>query len=132
MSVCGYRKKRIFTYPDVMVVAGEPEYYNNRQDTITIINPQLIIEVLFKSTKGYDREEKLESYRTIPTFQEYILIDQTRVWIEQFSKTANKRWSLQEYDEEDETIALTSVSFQISIVDVYNKVNFEVSDIDGN
>jgi Uma2 family endonuclease len=115
-----------------MVVAGEPEYYNNRQDTITIINPQLIIEVLFKSTKGYDREEKLESYRTIPTFQEYILIDQTRVWIEQFSKTANKRWSLQEYDEEDETIALTSVSFQISIVDVYNKVNFEVSDIDGN
>jgi Uma2 family endonuclease len=123
-------KKRIFTYPDVMVVVGAPEYYNNRSDTIT--NPQVIIEVLSKSTKGYDREEKFEAYRTIPTFQEYILIDQTRVHIEQFSKTANKQWSLREYDEEDESISLTSVPFQMPVLDVYNKVEFEVADIDGN
>ncbi|MBW4623323.1 MAG: Uma2 family endonuclease [Cyanosarcina radialis HA8281-LM2] len=123
-------KKRIFTYPDVMIVVGEPEYYNNRSDTIT--NPQVIIEVLSKSTKGYDREEKFEAYRTITTFQEYILIDQTRIHIEQFSKTANKQWSLREYDEEDEAIALSSVSVQMSILDVYNKVKFEPLDSNDN
>lgn len=121
-------KKRIYTYPDVMVVAGEPEYFNNRSDTI--MNPQVIIEVLSNSTKGYDREGKFEAYRTIPTFQEYVLIDQTRIYIEQFSKTAKKRWSLCEYDEEDEAIALTSVPFQISLLDLYNKVKFEVSESD--
>jgi Uma2 family endonuclease len=86
--------KRIYTYPYVMVVAGEPEHYNLRTDTI--LNPQVIVEVLFKSTKSYDREDKFEAYRTIPTFQEYLLIDQTRIHIEQFSKTGRKRWSLYE------------------------------------
>ena len=119
-------QKRIYTYPDVMVVAGEPEYFNNRNDTIT--NPQVVIEVLSGSTKGYDREGKFEAYRTIPTFQEYVLINQTRIHIEQFSKTAKKRWSLREYDEEDEAIILTSIPFQISLPDVYNKVKFEAQD----
>jgi Uma2 family endonuclease len=56
-------ERRIYTYPDVMVVAGEPEYYNNRTDTIT--NPRVIIEVLSPSTKRYDSSKKFEAYRTI-------------------------------------------------------------------
>lgn len=79
-------ERRIFTYPDVMVVAGEPEYYPNRTDMI--LNPCLIIEVLSQSTQNHDRQGKFESYRTIPTFQEYLLIDQTRIYAEQFYKTA--------------------------------------------
>jgi Uma2 family endonuclease len=121
-------KRRIYTYPDVMVVAGEPEYYNNRTDMIT--NPQAIVEVLSASTKGYDSSKKFEAYRTIPTFEEYLLIDQTRKYIEHFSKTDNKRWSFSEYDESDDAIALSSVSFEISLADIYNKVNFEQVDIE--
>ncbi|AFZ25682.1 hypothetical protein Cylst_3544 [Cylindrospermum stagnale PCC 7417] len=117
-------QKRIYTYPDVMIVAGEPEFFNNRQDII--LNPQVIIEVLSKSTKAYDREDKFEAYRTIPTFQEYLLIDQNRIHVEQFSKSGKKRWTLCEYDEEDVAIALSSVPFEISLQDLYNKVKFEV------
>jgi Uma2 family endonuclease len=113
---------RIYTYPDVMVIVGEPIYWDNRTDTIT--NPIVIIEVLSESTAGYDREGKFQAYRTIPSFAEYVLIDQTRIYIEQYSKTAKKRWSLCEYDEEDESITLTSIAFQISLADVYNKVKF--------
>lgn len=119
-------QRRIYTYPDVMVVVGEPEYDNNRTDTIT--NPRVIIEVLSPSTKGYDRSKKFEVYRTIPTFGEYLLIDQTRIYIEHFSKTDKKRWSFGEYNKSDEAIALASVSFEISIADIYNKVNFEQVD----
>ena len=122
-------QKRIYTYPDLMIVAGEPEYFNNRTDTI--LNPQVIVEVLSKSTRGYDREDKFEAYRTIPTFQEYVLISQTRMYIEQFSKIGNKRWTLSQYDEEDEAIALASVPFQIPLLDLYNKVNFEAIAADG-
>ncbi len=42
----------------------------------TIINPIMIAEVLSKSTKSYDKDEKFASYRAISSFQEYILIDQ--------------------------------------------------------
>lgn len=115
-------KARIYTYPDVMIIVGEPEYLNDRTDMIT--NPKVIIEVLSESTQGYDKKAKFESYRTIPSFEEYLLIDQTKVYVEQYSKTGNKRWSFREYDVEDEAIALTSVQFEISLEDVYNKVKF--------
>ncbi|MEH1839028.1 MAG: Uma2 family endonuclease [Nostoc sp.] len=119
-------QKRIYTYPDVTVIASEPEFFNNRTDIIT--NPQVIVEVLSKSTKNYDHEDKFQAYRTISTFQEYLLIDQTRIHVEQFSKTGKKQWTLREYDEEDEAIALVSVPFEISLEDLYNKVKFEVVD----
>lgn len=82
-------QKRTYTYPDVMILAGEPEFFNNRKDII--LNPQVIVEVLSKSTKGYDREDKFQAYRTISTFQEYLLIDQTRIHVDQFSKTGKKQ-----------------------------------------
>jgi Uma2 family endonuclease len=117
-------QKLTYTYPDVMILAGEPEFFNNRKDII--LNPQIIVEVLSKSTKGYDSEDKFQAYRTISTFQEYLLIDQTRIHVEQFSKTGKKQWTLREYDEEDEAIALVTVPFEISLQDLYNKVNFEL------
>ncbi|MDZ8065903.1 MAG: Uma2 family endonuclease [Nostoc sp. DedQUE08] len=116
-------QKRTYTYPDVMILAGEPEYFNNRKDII--VNPQVIVEVLSKSTKGYDREDKFQAYRTISTFQEYLLIDQTRIHVDQFSKTGKKQWALREYDEEDKAIALVTIPFEISLQDLYNKVKFE-------
>lgn len=119
-------KNRIYTYPDVMVVVAQPEYYNNRTDTIT--NPTVIIEVLSASTKGYDRSKKFEGYRSIPSFAEYLLVDQSRVYIEHFYKTDDKRWSFCEYNDSDDAIALGSVSLQISIADIYNKVQFEQGD----
>jgi Uma2 family endonuclease len=116
-------KRRIYTYPDVMVVLGEPEYFKNRTDTI--INPKVIVEVLSKSTQSYDRSGKFEEYRTIPTFEEYLLIDQNKIHVEQFYHTGKKRWSFAEYDAEDEAIALNSVPFQIPIADVYHKIKLE-------
>ena len=125
-------KRRIYTYPDIMIVAGEAEYYNNRTDTI--LNPQVIVEVLSKSTKGYDKEGKFEIYRTIESFQEYILIDQTKIRVEQYSKTGKKQWVMREYDEEDENINFKSVPFEILLQDLYNKVKFEAVELesDGN
>ncbi|MCL1475558.1 Uma2 family endonuclease [Argonema antarcticum] len=120
-------KRRIYTYPDVMIVAGEPEYFNNRTDTI--INPKVIIEVLSDSTKGYDKSGKFAAYRTLPSLSEYILIDQTKVHVEQFYKTGKKRWSFGEYDAEDEAIALNAVQFKISLDDIYNKVKFEQQEV---
>ncbi len=116
-------KKRFYTYPDVMVIPGKPEYYNNRQDTV--MNPQAIVEVLSKSTKAYDRSDKFKLYQTIPTFQEYILIDQSQVYIEQYCKLANKRWSYRQYDEEDAALVFNFFQVEVALADVYEKVDFE-------
>ncbi|GET40731.1 Uma2 family endonuclease [Microseira wollei] len=115
-------KFKRFTYPDVMVIAGQPEYYNNRKDTIT--NAQVIIEVLSKSTKGYDRGDKFQFYRTVPSFKEYILLDQSQMFIEQYTKQENKRWSYSVYDREDAALTFSSFQVEVSLEDIYDKVDF--------
>jgi len=105
-----------------MLIVGEPKYYNNRTDTVT--NPQVIVEVLSESTQCYDREEN-RAYRTIASFQEYLLVDQNSIHIDHFSQTGKKCWELREYDREDKALALTTVPFEISLLDLYNKVKFE-------
>ena len=74
------------TYPDVMVVKGEPVLLDDRTDTI--INPLMIVEVLSKSPKNYGRGDKFDYYRSIPEFLEQILIDRYKVYVEQFVKTS--------------------------------------------
>jgi Uma2 family endonuclease len=115
-------QKRINTYPDVMVVAGELEFLEGRKDTIT--NPLMIVEVLSKSTKNYDRDEKFAAYRTISSFGEYLLIEQCTMHVEQYSKTDNNRWIFSEYGDLEQIISLESIGFQISLIDIYDKVNF--------
>lgn len=114
--------KELFTYPDIYVVCGKREYYKNRKDTIT--NPVLIIEVLSESTEDYDCGKKFEFYQTIPTLREYILIDQYKFHVEQFSLGADGKWKLTKYNE-DNVLHCTSVDFQIPLREIYNKVEFE-------
>ncbi|HAC63698.1 MAG TPA: hypothetical protein DCF68_09210 [Cyanothece sp. UBA12306] len=114
--------KHIFTYPDLMIIKGEPIYYENRQDTI--INPNLIIEVLSPSTQNYDKDGKFSAYRTIKTFQEYVLISQTQVHGEKFIKTGPKKWLFQEYYQEDQAINLELSNISLNFADIYHKVNF--------
>ncbi len=116
-------KRRIYTYPDVMVVQDNLIYQEGRKDTI--INPLLIIEVLSKSTRNYDQGEKFTFYRTIPTFQEYVLVDQYSHHVQQYAKTGVKKWELQEYDRLEDEITFGSLSLAISFADIYDKVEIE-------
>ncbi|BAY09519.1 Uma2 family endonuclease [Calothrix sp. NIES-2098] len=118
--------RRIHTYPDVMVVKTPLEYQEGRRDTL--INPVFIGEVLSKSTKSYDRDEKFAAYRSIPSFQEYVLIDQYRMHVEQYFKTENNKWIFSEYEDGDVILSLASVSFQISLADIYDRVDFDVEE----
>lgn len=119
-------KKRIYTYPDVMVVQGELVFQQGRRDTIT--NPLIIAEILSDSTRNYDKDAKFSAYRTMGSFQEYLLMEQHTMHVEQFFKTDNKRWTFAEYDDADETISLNSISFQITLAEIYDKVEFEVTE----
>jgi Uma2 family endonuclease len=119
-------KKQIYTYPDVTVVAGQLELQEGRKDTIT--NPLLIAEVLSKSTQSYDRAGKFAAYRTIPSFQEYILIDQYSFQVEQYIKTDGNKWIFAVYEAENERLSLASVFCELSLADLYDKVEFSDDD----
>jgi Uma2 family endonuclease len=118
--------RRIHTYPDIMVVQTPLVFEEGRKDTIT--NPVMIAEVLSNSTKSYDKDEKFAAYRTIPSFQEYILINQYTMHVEQYYKTDNNKWIFSEYSNSQDSLNLASIACQISLEDIYDKVNFEAKE----
>lgn len=114
---------RLYTYPDIMIIRGEPIFEG--KTTNTVINPCLIVEVLSKSTQDYDRTDKFKYYRSIPKFEEYILIDQYSFSIEQYIKQSNDRWLINYYEGEQSVLCLSSIPFQISFFDIYFKIDFQ-------
>jgi hypothetical protein len=81
-------QRDIFTYPDVMVVWGQPVLFEDWADTIT--NPTVIIEVLSESTERYDRSDKFHAYWTLETLVEYVLVNQYQLRVEYFRRSRLK------------------------------------------
>ncbi len=113
---------RQYTYPDVMLIKGEPIYAD--QGTTTVTNPILITEVLSQSTQNYDQGDKFTYYRSIPEMEEYILISQKRHHIMQYTKTEEGKWLLSEYETEDSAIKLASVDLELDLSEIYTGVDF--------
>jgi Uma2 family endonuclease len=91
-------------YPDAVVICENPEFFRGRQDTIT--NPLLIVEIMSSSTEKYDRGTKFDDYRTIPSFKEYVLINQERKHVTVYTKQTDDTWILRDYDGDEATAIL--------------------------
>jgi Uma2 family endonuclease len=121
-------KYRQHTYPDVMVIQGQPVYTGT--STTTVTNPLLITEVLSKSTQNYDQGNKFLYYRSIPEFKEYVLIDQYQYHVMHYVKTGDGKWVFDEIEGESATLSLETVDFEITLSDLYEQVDFAASEGD--
>lgn len=113
-------------YPDVMIIAGAPVLSEGRTDEI--LNPCLIIEVLSPSTSGYDRGDKFLYYRSIPEFQEYLLVNQSEYTVEHYIKTGENQWLLREYHGSEAMLNLTTVGVTLAVKEIYEGVNLELTE----
>jgi len=110
----------LFTYPDISIICGEVITLNN--DEWNALNPSVIIEVLSKSTKNYDRGEKFKLYRNINTLKEYILVDSESIHIEVFRLNEKKHWELEEYNDINASLEVKAINEQILISEIYDGV----------
>lgn len=109
-------------YPDVMIFEGEPQLNGDRLDEV--LNPILIVEVLSPSTADYDRQNKFRIYRSIPSFSEYLLIEQDEPFVERYSKQT-QGWLLSEFNGLERSISLESVGMELPMAEIYRGVVFE-------
>ena len=114
------------TYPDVVVIEGEPIFNEGRSDEI--LNPVLIVEVLSKSTKDFDKEDMFRFYRSIPEVREYVLVSQYEFLVEQYIKTESNLWLFREYEGEAATVAFAALGVEMSMSEIYNKVVFKTDE----
>lgn len=108
---------RVYTYPDVMVMAGEPTYHGT--GTTTVVNPLLIVEVASKSTKNYDQGDKFDYYRSLPSFQEYLLVEQSRWRVTQHLKTEAGQWLLTDYEAAEAVVDLATLAMGLPLGYIY-------------
>ncbi len=111
-----------YFYPDIAVTCDKPRFEDDVFDTL--INPQVIIEVLSDSTAGYDRGEKFIRYRQLESLQEYILISQDQVLVEHYLRQG-ERWILSEFSVLEDVPPLTSIKAELPLHQIYRFVEFE-------
>ena len=115
----------LFTYPDISIICGEIITLNN--DNYNVLNPAVIIEVLSKSTKNYDRGVKFKLYRDIPALKEYILADSESIHIEVFRLNENNHWELEEYNSKEDLLDVKAIDENNLVSEIYEGVKIETN-----
>ncbi|HRG47191.1 MAG TPA: Uma2 family endonuclease [Leptospiraceae bacterium] len=110
----------LYTYPDISIVCDKAEFLDENTDTL--LNPIVLIEVLSESTESNDRGKKFEFYRTIPSLKEYILVSTTHQKIEKYKRNQNS-WILTE-SEIGKPFPIESIECTLRLEDVYAKVEW--------
>lgn len=115
--------KGMISYPDIVVICGEPEYHDKHKDVV--LNPTVIIEVLSESTEEFDRGVKFMRYRNFnETLTDYILVSQDEPLIEHYIKQENGDWLLKEYKDLDTTFQIISINCSLTLKDIYDRIEF--------
>jgi Uma2 family endonuclease len=103
------------TYPDVTVVCGPLE--RDPESRTTVTNPQLVAEVLSDGTEDYDRGDKLEHYKRVPSLRECVLISHRTPLIEVWRRTAEDTW-VREQAGVGEHIRLESLDCEVAVDEI--------------
>jgi Uma2 family endonuclease len=111
------------TYPDIVVLCGEPHLTDDHLDTLT--NPTILIEVLSPSTEAYDRGAKWRHYQQIDSLREYVLIAQDAPAIEHFVRQDDGSWRYEATIGLDAAVELPTIGCTLALSEVYQNVRFD-------
>jgi Uma2 family endonuclease len=116
--------KGLYSYPDLVVVCGEPEFQDDHRDIL--LNPRVIIEVLSPTTEAYDRGQKFLRYRTwLGSLIEYLLVSQNQPLIEQFTRRGDSEWGIaQPVSELQDSVNVPSIGCVLPLAEVYDRITF--------
>ncbi len=106
-----------YFYPDVLVSCSALDAASSMVKT----EPKLIIEVLSPSTAAYDRGLKFSYYRSLPSLEEYVLIDLATRTTDSYRKGADGFWVLHPFAKGD-TVTLASVALDITPAQLFAEV----------
>ncbi len=119
-----YATKGLYSYPDAVVICGEPQYLDSYRDVVT--NPAVIIEVLSPATERFDRGEKFDRYDAWnPTLSDYLLVSQDQPKIEHFTRQADGTWTRAVYRGLRSKVVINSIHCTLKLKDVYDRINLK-------
>lgn len=115
-----------YFYPDISV-ACEGMTFEPQKGQDTLKDARVIFEILSPSTENLDRGSKFASYRKLPSFREYVLIDPRRPYVELYS-LVNGQWRYTVLEQLEEILQLDSIGCQLALSHIYARVEFPEPD----
>ena len=113
-----------YVYPDIILTCDEEDKNSN----FIIRHPNLIVEVLSKSTADYDRSGKLNYYQTITLILYYLLVESRWQSVELYSRTEKDDvWTYQRFSRPTDIIEFPKLDFHLSFQDIYEDINIPES-----
>lgn len=115
--------KGLYSYPDLVIVCGEPEYHDEHRDVL--VNPTVIIEVLSPSTETFDSTEKLRRFQFWnPTLTDFLMVSQTEPIIYHYLRQADGGWLHYVYEGLAATAPVAAIGCTLRLADVYDRIVF--------
>ncbi len=115
--------KGMFSYPDIVVICGEPEYHDKHRDIV--LNPKVIIEILSDSTENFDRTDKFTRYRMFnSSLNDYILVSQDKPVVEHFVRQEDNTWKLYTFVGLNKSFSINSIECKITLNEIYDRIEF--------
>lgn len=117
----------IYTYPDVSALCGVPQFETDANPQ-SLLNPQVIFEVLSPSTEAFDRGDKFMRYRKLRSLKEYVLVASEQMQVEYFVRQPNGAWIMTDYSAPEHVIPLSSLGCELPLSEIYDRVAFPGSE----
>lgn len=116
-------RREMYTYPDASALCGKPEFdFSSKPESL--LNPQVIFEVLSPNTEAFDRGDKFARYRRLESLSDYVLVSSEQVRVEHYVRQQGGVWALTEYDQPEHRVPLRSVDCELPLAEIYYQVEF--------
>ncbi len=117
----------LYTYPDSVVACPPIEFED--EERITLLNPQVIVEVLSESTQNYDRTRKFDLYRELPSLRQYVLISQDGFRVDSYQRQQDGiAWLMLPLSGADAVLEIPAVGCVVPFAEIYRDVEFVARD----
>jgi Uma2 family endonuclease len=120
------QRSESYLYPDVVATSESPKFEDDTFDTL--LNPQVIVEVLSKSTEHFDRGAKFEDYKQLASLKEYVLVAQDQMLVHCYTLETDSTWKYWSSNNHNDSLRLDSIDCTIALSKIYEKIDFDESD----
>ena len=108
-----------FVYPDLSVVCGQPRFEDENE--VTLLNPTVVVEVTSPSSMTRDHISKVELYGAVPSIEGYLILDQTRVFAEWYTR-AEGGWHLRQFSDAANVIRMEPLGIDLPLAQAYRTI----------
>ncbi len=120
----------LWTYPDLAALCGEPKFDKSHRP-YSLLNPQVIFEVLSPSTEEFDRGDKFLRYQKLDSLTDYILVSAARMRVEHYVRQEGGSWIFHHHEQPGDVLYLASIGTELPLAEIYERVQFPEEDSGG-